>query len=333
MRREAPIPSGFEGLTGKIQYVQRKTANEYSSSCPECGGVTHQGQGGEWPDRFRMFTTDKIRGWCRKCDYLWWPDMNEPDWRPDAEEIARRAKAAEERLQLEIEKAQSTLSEMRQARAWLEYHEQLTPNARAQWLLRGLGSTWVDWWQLGYNDNFDMWRKDGDDWEKWWTTPTLTIPIWGNDWQVNNIKHRLLNVPPKGGKYQQEKRGIPAAPFLCDPDRKDGMLMIAEGEIKAMVTFATIDSPSIQVAGIPTVTPSQDMIDSFAEYDPVYICLDPDGFQKPSREKAAPIDRVAEMVGARARIVELPDKIDDLILAGHLDKDGIRRAFKRARKI
>ena len=330
MIREAPIPSGFEGLTGRIQYVQRKTAHEYSSSCPECGGSPH---GNEWPDRFRMFTDGKIRGWCRQCDYLWFPDMNETDWRPDAEEIARRAKAAEERLQLEIEKAQSTLAEMRSARAWLEYHDKMTKNARAEWWMRGLSDQWIDWWQLGYSDTFDLWRKTGDDWEKWWTSPTLTIPIWGNDWQVNNIKHRLLEVPPSGGKYQQEKRGIPAAPFLCDPDRKSGTLMIAEGEIKAMVTFATIDSATIQVAGIPSVTPSEQMINSFNEYEPVYICLDPDAFQKPAPGREAAIERVSSMVGNRARVIELPDKIDDLILAGHLDKNGLRKAFKRARRI
>lgn len=259
--------------------------------------------------------------------------MNDPDWRPDAEEIARRAKAAEEALQREIERAQSTLQEMRQARAWLEYHDRMTQNARAEWWLRGLSDQWIDWWQLGYSESFDLWRKCGEDWEKWWTSPTLTIPIWGNNWEVNNIKHRLLDVPPSGGKYQQEKKGIPAASFLCDPDRKDGPLMIAEGEIKAMVTFATMDSSKIQVAGIPTVTPSEDMLLSFNDYDPVYICLDPDAFQKPSHNADAPIDRVASLFGSRARVIELPDKIDDLIVAGHLDKGSLRKAFKRARRI
>lgn len=329
MNRECPLPSGFEGLTGQVQYVQRQTASEYSSSCPQCGGSAHHN--GEFPDRFRMFINGKVRGWCRKCEFVWFPDMDE-DWRPDAAEIAKRAKAAEQALQREIERAQVTLAEMRQARQWLEYHEQLTPNARAMWRMRGLSDTWVDWWQLGYSDTFDLWQISNGDWEKYWTSPTLTIPIWGHDWEVNNIKHRLLNVPPSGGKYQQEKKGIPAAPFICDPDRKDGPLMIAEGEIKAMVTFATIDSATIQVAGIPTVTPSQQMIETFEGYEPVYICLDPDAFIKPSKDRASPIERISEIVGKRARIVELPDKVDDLIVEGHLDKDGLRKALRRARK-
>lgn len=331
MRREYPIPSGFEGLTGKVDYVQKKTMSEYSSSCPKCGGNQHQN--GDWPDRFRMFTNGKVRGWCRQCDFNWYPDLEE-DWRPDAEEIAKRAKAAEESLQREIEKAQSVLGEMRHARQWLEYHDQLTPNARAMWKLRGISETFIDYWQLGFSDTFDLWRKNGETWENWWQTSTLTIPIWGYDWEVNNIKHRLVNVPPNGPKYKQEKSGIPAAPFICDPDRKNGHLLICEGEIKSMVTFQTIDSATIQVAGIPTVTPSSEMVDSFKEYDPIYICLDPDAYQRPSRDTQSPIERVVNLFGNKTvKVIELPDKIDDLIVDGLLDKDSLRGAFKRARRL
>lgn len=331
MRREYPLPPGFEGLTGKVNYVQKRTVTEYSSSCPKCGGNVHAN--GEWPDRFRMFTTGKVRGWCRQCDFNWYPDLEE-DWRPNAEEIAARAKAAEESLQREIQRAQVTLEEMRQARMWLEYHDNLTGNARAVWRMRGLSDTFIDYWQLGYSDTFTLWRKNGEFWEDWWNTATLTIPIWDNGWQVNNIKHRLLDVPPNGPKYQQERRGIPAAPFVCEPDRDDGFLLICEGEIKAMVTFQTIDSPDVQIVGMPTVTPSQDMIDRFTEYDPVYICLDPDAYLRPNKDTKAPIERLVNLFGnKKVKVIELPYKIDDLILAGSLDKAGIKRAMRRARRL
>jgi len=318
MNREVPLPSEFIGLSGQVHHVQRWSSREYSSSCPNCGGVPHRD--GELPDRFRMFLDGKVRGWCRKCEFVWFPDMADPDWRPDAEEIARRAKEAEEALQRSIERAQASIAELRAARRWLEYHEQMNENGRMNWSIRGLSDFWQNWWKLGYTVDFGG-------------SASLTIPIWGYDWQVNNIKHRLLN-PNGQGKYIQEMRGVPASAFICDPDRKDGHLLVCEGEIKSMVTFATIDSPTIQVIGLPTATPSSDMLEQFQQYDPIYICPDPDTFTPAKRGSKSSAERLAELFGReRVRVIELPDKIDDLIVDGHLDKDGLRQAFKRARRI
>lgn len=317
MIREYPLPTEFIGLSGKVQYIQRQGASEYSSSCPKCGGNIHPG--GDWPDRFRMFTDGKIRAWCRKCDFKWFPDMAEPDWRPSAEEIAQRAKEAEAALQRSIEQAQAALEELRQARKWLEYHEQMSENGRMNWRTRGLDDMWQDWWKLGYTTDYGG-------------SATITIPIWGHGWQVNNIKHRLLN-PNGKGKYIQETRGVPAAPFICDPDRTSGHLLICEGEIKSMVTFSLIDSATIQVAGLPTSTPNEQMLALFSDYEPIYVCPDPDTFCQSGKAKS-PAERMVDMLGReRVRVIELPEKIDDMINDGILDKDGLRRAFKRARRL
>lgn len=318
MSTPASLPAEFIALSNQVDYVQRHSDVEYSSSCPQCGGVPHRN--GELPDRFRMFTDGKIRGWCRKCDFKWYPDMADPDWRPDAEEIARRAQAAEDALQRSIEQAKSALEELRQARKWLEYHQQMPEVGRANWMYRGLDNFWIDWWKLGYTADY-------------LGSATITIPIWGYDWQVNNIKHRFLN-PNGKGKYIQETRGVPASPFICDPERKDGHLLICEGEIKSMVTFATIDSNTVQVAGMPTATPSQDMLDLLYDYEPIYVCPDPDTFIPSAPGKTSQAERLVSMLGReRVRVIELPDKIDDLIVAGNLDKDGLRKAFKRARRL
>jgi len=331
VNRLAELPGEFAALEGLVEHVQRQTANEYSSTCPQCGGGVHQN--GELPDRFRMFTDGKTRAWCRRCDYHWYPDMA-GDWQPpDPETLRLRAEQAERDLERSIAQAQSTLDELRRARRWIEYHQGMSENGRMLWRLRGLQDFWVDWWKLGYTPNYELWRKNGETWENWWQSPTLTIPVWGNGWQVNNIKHRLLNTPPGGGKYQQEKRGVPPAAFFCDPDRADGPLMICEGEIKSMVTFALIDSSTIQVTGLPTATPAPEMLAQFSGYDPVYVCLDPDAFIKPDRDRPAPIERMVGIIGSRARVIELPDKIDDLINGDHLDKAALRRAFARARRL
>jgi hypothetical protein len=59
--------------------------------------------------------------------------------------------------------------------------------------------------------------------------------------------------------------------------------------------------------------------------EPIYICLDPD-----AREEAF---KLAATLGLdRCRLVELPDKIDDMILRSHLDKWWVRSLFKTAVK-
>lgn len=316
MRREAVLPIEFAPLHGQVQYVQRKSANEYSSTCPRCGGSIHPN--GEWPNRFIMWVHSKVTGGplglCRRCNYKWWPgkDQAADDWRPDAEEIARRAKAAEEALQREIKRAQAALDELREARRWLEYHATLEQNSKARqlWRRRGVPDWWQDWWKVGYAA------------QTRWSSPSLTIPVWQHGWQVQNIKHRLLQ-PNGKGKYRNEQSGVPAAPFFCDPDTDRGPLFLAEGEIKAMVTFVTLDSDKIQVAGLPSATPGAEMLATLDNYEPIWLCLDPD----------ANADKVARALGPeRVRIVTIPAKIDDAINAGALTKDDIRRYCRMARK-
>ena len=305
IRSTLPVEFMSLGITGE---VWKKSPNEYASACPKCGGK----------DRFVMWIKSETTGGpfakcVRHCDFQWWPEMDN-DWRPTAEEIAERMRASELRLQQEIKIAQDTLQELREAQLWMDYHENLTKPTRQLWMSRGLTDWWQDWWKLGA------------------TNTTLTIPIWGNGWQVNNIKHRVLE-PNGTGKYYQEKKGVPAASFICDPDRTFGPLFVCEGEIKAMVTFATIDATTIQVAGIPIATPSQDMVDLFAEYDPVYLCPDPDTFAQNGKNETQ-VERLISLFGNhQVRVVQLPDKIDDLINMGAIDKDLLRELLRSARKV
>jgi hypothetical protein len=180
------------------------------------------------------------------------------------------------------------------------------------WNYRGLNDFFIDWWKLGYSQS------------SCWNSPTITMPIWGHDWEVTNIKHRLLE-PNGKGKYRYETSGIPASAFFCDPDRTSGPLFLAEGEIKAMVTFQTLDTPTIQVAGLPSKLPSGNQLDSLKDYDPIYLCPDPDAFRDAS------VGRICDMLGReRVRVVQLPDKIDDLINAKLIDKSGLRRYVRHA---
>ena len=111
---------------------------------------------------------------------------------------------------------------------------------------------------------------------------------------------------------------------MCDPDRKSGPLFLCEGEIKAMVTFQTMDSTMVQVAGMPSKRPSDTLLETLKDYEPIYLCPDPDAFHDNS------VAKLCDSLGKRVRIVQLPGKIDDLINAGMLDKAGLRRYVRHA---
>src|SRR5678816_3484565 len=96
--REDSLPTEFAKLTGKVNYIQRVSSYEWSSSCPNCGGVPHKH--GEPPDRFRMWTNangkNKVLGWCRRCGHVWFPDSKPIDkeeferWRKEQLETERQ---------------------------------------------------------------------------------------------------------------------------------------------------------------------------------------------------------------------------------------------------
>ena len=249
---------------------------------------------------------------------------------------AEQAQRAADRLQSEIQKAQAALDELRRTQSWLEYYGNLSESesARQLWRDRGVPDAYQDIWQLGYDDNLRLWKNDVGRWVSWWQTPTMTIPLWGLGWQVNNVKHRLLNVPENGGKYRQEKSGIPPAPFIADPDITSGPLLLVEGEIKSMVSYITADNPSLQVAGLPSKTPAPEMFNEFDNYDPVYLCLDPDAYDPPGEDQPTAVKKAILALGReRVRVMWMPNKIDDTINAGQLDKAGMRRLMNSARVV
>lgn len=310
--------------------LKRKIGDEYVGPCPlSCGG--------HGTDRFHVWS-DKGNYWCRQCGDQGFVDEFDKDWRPTPEEIAKqaeeRARHAEESLRREIQRAERAIEELREAQSWLKYHESLLRHGRGVWNNRGVPDFWQDFWFLGYCEDFSLKRNENGQWVEWWHTPTLSIPIRDRDWQVTNIKHRLVNVPDIGGKYRYEKYGIPAQPFICSPDHKSGPLFLAEGEIKAMVVFTEITSnpneeTRIQVAGLPSVKPDPASLELFKDHEPIYLCLDPDAYDG----EEAPIDTITETLGReRVRQLWLPSKIDDAIVAGDLDKDGLRRLIRTARK-
>lgn len=302
----------------------KKSPTEWASACPECGGE----------DRFVVWTDREYPHWrymCRRCNPDGgWIDELVPKLKEEyqrmtpaerAKQAADRAAEQERRLSEEIERAQRLLRELQEARAWLKYHQQQTDYSRRLWESWGIPEYWQDYWKLGYEPSRTIYAGGLD-----YTTPTMTIPVFeAQTWECVNVRHRLLKPPKPNDKYRPERSGLPAALFIAEPDRAiAGRTLLVEGEKKAMVSFITADDPELQVIGIPGKTPNRDLLGRLADCDPVYICLDPDADPK----------AIALTLGVeRCRIMELPDKIDDLMIDGSLDKWKLRQLMKTARRI
>lgn len=239
-------------------------------------------------------------------------------------EIQRKAEYAEKqaaRLEAEIEKAQTALAELRQLQTWIRYHQNLDGDngARVMWEARGVPDWYQDWIKLGYDPSHTFWA--GQEYQ----SPTLTIPIYQPEtWDVINVKHRILGeISDKIGKYRPEKSGLPAAIFPASPDLPiSGRVLCVEGEIKAMVTYVTLADANMQVVGIPSKNPPENVIKQLQAVEDLIICLDPD----------ANVKAVAHEIGGNVRVMELADKIDDYILVNNLDGDWLKKQIRMARR-
>lgn len=247
----------------------------------------------------------------------------------DPDEAKRRelenAKRIEDELQHKIEEAQKAIEDLRKRRRWIEDHDRMSKEAIAMWEKRGVPQEFQDFWKLGYRESF-AYTYAGEH----YTSPTLTIPIFGwRDDEPRQIQHRLLAPHCPTDKYRPERAGIDAMCFLGDRDLPIDVadrIIIVEGQIKAAVTFATLDKPLLQVIGLPGKNQRKSIWPSLAkELQGHDVCIFPDpDAGKDGRE-------LADMIGG-ARIINLPDKIDDMINANLLDKYDILGMMNQARR-
>jgi hypothetical protein len=257
------------------------------------------------------------RGWDfkRAYEFLGGEDQSDPV------EMKRLADERITRAQKELEEKQNRMEaarrELQVASRHILYHEGMKQWARDMWTARGIDEGMQDFWKLGSCDDFVI---NGD-----YHTPTLTIPIIGENMELLNIKHRLVNPPKKNDKYRPETSGLGAfPPLLAVPAMgyDSDLIVVVEGEIKAMVTWTrlpSIDNQVIGVAGKNAFTKISEKLSG----KKVIIIPDPGG------EKEA-IDLAKLIHGS---ILRLPDKIDDYLVACGLGGDDFYNLLKQARRV
>lgn len=307
MPHEVPAPEVFATL--KLRFVQQVSHTEYSAACPECGGDVHQG--GELPDRFRIFLDGRPRAWCRRCSYFVWPDQANGGAKPDPAQIERWRHDQIAREEARKRSAEQALKLLRDGARWECYHQQLDVTAREWWQGRGIPRAWQDFWQLGWNP------------QSRWGTPTATIPLFGPDWQVENVKHRLIGNDAVGQKYRYELHGLPAPLFRTDPAVPlTGQVIVVEGEIKAAVVKVTLDD-NTTVVGLPGATPPQSAVSQLQEAD-VTLIMDP-GAEHEAAELAKKLPHCRVLIPAM--------KIDDGVLQCRMTAKELRSTLAQARPI
>jgi len=343
-------------LIEPVTKLNRVTPNEWAGPCPRCGGT----------DRFRV-NVDK-GWFCRKCegepgsgghwkdaiDFVMWRDG--VPFKTAVLKLAGNATITEEDLQRmiaerkererldKIEKAErlaAARQELNFNNDWKTYNRNLKdiPGARDLWRKRGLIDDWQDYYGLGYCQSRE-WVYKGIR----FTSDSLTIPyhqpVCKNfpgegmeyKWTEIDLKHRLLKPAGPGDKYRHHISHLGNNLFITDLHKRTdclfGDLLIVEGEIKAMVTWAALwygDDcmlPNVNVVSVPGKNWSPEWIESFKKADRVFVSLDPDA----NKES----DILVSEIGGNARAVKLPAKIDDLILLGALDHVKIHKVLESA---
>lgn len=229
----------------------------------------------------------------------------------------KQAECVARELEEKIKEAQRALEELKKAQSWIRYHDNLTRETRALWRARGIPDEWQNYWKLGYSPACPTYRQ----------SPSLTIPIFTPaEKEPVNIRHRLLCPETPGDKYRPEQSGLPTVPFYGDPElpvERAEQIIVIEGEIKAAVTFLTLDTPLIQVIGLPGKKGWRSVSESLKEQKNVFIMLDPDAEEESLL--------MAHEIGG-ARVVRFGKKIDDAIIEHKLDKNWINGLLQTGRR-
>lgn len=321
------LPSAFDAIAPFVQCVHRKSSNEYSGTCPQCGGVAHQN--GTPPDRFVMFLVGRYGtplGFCRKCGYRWTPAKGK---KPTAEEIEYW------RInQIEIEKsriasAQRSIELLQEDKMWARFFGQNNEYSRQVFRDRGISDSWIDYAQLGLIPDYTVYSGAES-----YHSPAFTIPVWNVGGVVQNIKLRVAT--PREGRDRYRNYYPMGASHLFVPlyDMPlSGAGVIVEGEFKAIVMEQALDDIDLRVVGVQTKTPAPELFSQMIGLDPVYVWLDPDAsvaeIGKDGKPRETAVQYVTRLLGKeRVRVVDCPVKCDDGILQDMNPMSFIRMARK-----
>lgn len=314
MRTDA-LPPELSEFNVKVSFIQKRGVNEWSSSCPSCGGDQHQNH--EWPDRMRWFKLGsdgslKPRGWCRKCGAICWPNQRQPAHMSKDELAQRRemyAKAEKMRL-AEEQKRRERFAAFSTSELWIELNHRLTLEHKTWWDANGVPSDWLDFWKIGYTPD-KMYLHNG----AYLHSPAYTIPVFDLGFKIKNLQYRLLHPAIGAGRYRSEYKLDPT-PFISRPDLplEGDEIVIVEGAKKCMTL--SILMGGIQMIAVPSMNDWAGAEKRVSKFRKQYVMLDPESMARPERcsEDWEPWPaKMCRAIGPTARLIEVSQKPDDMI--------------------
>jgi hypothetical protein len=327
------LPSEFSELYGHVQYVQRKSAEEYSSTCPKCGGNIHRD--GELPDRFVLLMPSRAKagipfGWCRICGYRWWPGQkdNKPIDPETIRLLQEQAREAEEKRNAEKQKK---LQEFSTAELWNELHRRMGEQQRQWWRDAGVPDDWQDYLRLGYTPD-----KAYNVLHELRHSPAYTIPYFGYKFAFKTMQYRLCDPYNPNDRYRFEQ-GLGTASYMTTPSLKiKDQVVICEGAKKGMVVKIHAEDNTVLAVPSKVDWKSCGILEQIKDCGRVYILFDPDCYEQPPDAnkdwKPQPVEFARE-IGKNARIMDCPVKIDDAFIQYGMNKYEWNSLKKQAVKL
>jgi len=287
-------------------------SRSWRGPCPQCGG--HR--------RFVMFTDHEFPLWHGYCDECgckikaWEKVRVQYDPQKAAALIAERAREEAERAEYRKKK----LEEFTTAELWAELRDRMTLQHIEWWESQGVPEDIQRYLSIGYKA--DKMYYDHDKQER--HSPAYTIPWFGQNFTFKTLQYRLCADGIEDRyRFEYGLEGGGSHYYMADPSEplKDRVI-ICEGAKKAIVTWFHLSDmnnvSTIASAARNTLTPA---LEATKHCGMRYLILDPD-----SSRKAFEVARNEKNVKA----IYLPEKIDDLFLSGHIDRDSFAEILRVA---
>lgn len=262
-----------------------------------CYGCGAHGDVGDFLQRHHRWTFPEVKAYLEGD-----PLPPEEKAKREAEKAEAAAKRAEEAAQ-RAEDAERRIRELTEKKVAEDYHYALRGLEHAQeaWEAHGIGDLhWQEVFMLGFAPQSE----------------SLTIPI--RQPGLINIKHRKLI--PTAGRYFFELGGISdmmnSLHFAFPEIGISDTIWITEGEKKALITFMHLDNYD-QVISAPKVW--NESIASVFEGSHINYVVDPDVDRETIWKNVKLLER------GQVNIIRPLDKVDDMLIEGTLDANGLLR--------
>lgn len=289
----------------KFVYSDKRS---FRGPCPKCGG--HR--------RFVIFIDHEFplnHGYCDECGCkikAWEKVKTQYDPQRAAALEAERAREEAERA----EYRRSKLVEFTTAELWAELRDRMTTEHILWWESQGVPEDIQRYLSIGYKA--DKMYYDDERTER--HSPAYTIPWFGRNFTFETMQYRLCGEGIKDRyRFEYGLGGGGSHYYLSDPSEpmKD-RVVICEGAKKAIVTWlwlAPAGFSIIAASSYNTLTPA---LEATKDCGQRFLVLDPGAERK---------SFVTAKENQNLKAVYLPEKIDDLYLAGHIDRDGFEKVL------